>query len=607
MFRKIGIARRVQLLLLLVVAMPTLILGLLFYREGQLRLAARRREALLDILRQRCVSIEAKLRSCRNELETLASSPVLTEYSLTRKYGLDTESSQARVRAEGFFSRLLSRHDLYTSLVFVDRGSRECISLPPNGPGAELRALALENPKQPSPYFIEMASGPCYVFSKEVPRSVIHSRDEPRGDSVGRLYLAIDGKILFRPLHEPSKDFSMCRWWLFDQQQLRSSSKEACPPPKPLSGDLGATEAALLSKALSPLDYGTHRFSNAYFVLLEVGAGESSEILADFTSRALVGMLLSLFLGLLLVTTLTTRLTRPLDELRELSQSIAEGELPEKTSIPATVDPSVQRLWETFQDMTARLRERRREIEKHLESLNIKQDTLVRAEKDAAMTSLVAGIAHELNNPIEGVMFSSSLLRLHLDPPEEGDPEKMKEHIDLISEHLQHASVIISDLRDYARDSESISEQSTLDEIVRSALTLLQHETKDRELSLDLNSSLSIECAPVKLKQVVINLVRNAVQATTREDPIEVITEDGESALDGVPSLVLTVRDHGMGMDEDCRHRAFDPFFSTADEGEGTGLGLSVVAGIVKAHGGRISLSSTPGEGSTFVIELPAI
>jgi two-component system NtrC family sensor kinase len=229
------------------------------------------------------------------------------------------------------------------------------------------------------------------------------------------------------------------------------------------------------------------------------------------------------------------------------------------------------------------------------------QAQLVQSEKMSAIGQLIAGVAHDLNNPLASVVGFSDFLS------EAGEiPPALAEPLAVIRQEAERAATIVRNLLSFARRQEGERGRQALGPLVESVLALMRNEL----MALRVDAALQVETdAPDvevnanQIKQVFVNLLTNAAQAiagTRRPGRVWITVKKW---LDGV---AVTVADDGPGMSEELAQRAFEPFFTTKPEGEGTGLGLSICQGILREHGGRITLDSSPGAGATFTVELPA-
>ena len=235
-------------------------------------------------------------------------------------------------------------------------------------------------------------------------------------------------------------------------------------------------------------------------------------------------------------------------------------------------------------------------------------EQLMQQEKLAAVGQLVSGVAHELNNPLAGVMAFSQLL---LAAPSDDDPPDQRRAIEAIHQEAKRAAKIVSNLLTFARQHQPERQLTDLNRVVTDTVELRRYALRVQgvEVDLQLDPLLPLTWAdPFQLQQVVLNLVTNAEQALTEwpgERRIAI-----ESSRAGA-TLVIRVQDTGPGIDGENIARVFNPFFTTKPVGEGTGLGLSISDGIVREHGGRIRVENRAAEGdggpsgATFVIELP--
>jgi signal transduction histidine kinase len=220
------------------------------------------------------------------------------------------------------------------------------------------------------------------------------------------------------------------------------------------------------------------------------------------------------------------------------------------------------------------------------------------ADRLAAIGQLAAGVAHELNAPLGNVLgFAQLALRA------EGVPDQVRADLSRIVEASLHGREIVRKLLVFARQAPASKHPVGVNAIIEESMFLLEAgcESPRIRFERELAPALPlIEADPVQVRQVVTNLVINAMQAIEGEGVITVRT----SAEPG--AVVLAVQDTGAGMTPEVARHAFEPFFTTKDVGQGTGLGLSVVEGIVAGHGGTVELRTEPGRGSTFRVRLPA-
>lgn len=309
----------------------------------------------------------------------------------------------------------------------------------------------------------------------------------------------------------------------------------------------------------------------------------------------------------LLVTILTHYLVDiPVQRLVRHSALVSSGDL--ETRVPVTSRDELGELSESVNLMTASLGRADKELKEWADSLEHKVDErsreikrmeeqLRRSEKLASLGTLAAGVAHEINNPLTGIMLYASILKgdKRLDPALQPDVERV------ISETGRCAD-IVRDLLEFSRESapkmEIVALEAILDDVVTffhkqpdfSAITI----TKKYDAALP-----QITVDPNLIREVFINLIINAGHAMPDGGELEITTSllpDGRNAC-------VAFRDSGTGISEENLARIFDPFFTTKPSG--TGLGLAITYGIVESHGGKIEVKSREGEGTTFTVMLP--
>jgi signal transduction histidine kinase/CheY-like chemotaxis protein len=241
-------------------------------------------------------------------------------------------------------------------------------------------------------------------------------------------------------------------------------------------------------------------------------------------------------------------------------------------------------------------------IEDHTETRRL-QDHLIQSEKLSAIGQLIAGVAHELNNPLASVLGFADFL-----VDDSGVPPRLAEPLRVIQQEAQRAASIVRNLLTFARKQEPDRGPVAVGPVLERTAALLRNQLLglNIELTLVVDPDLpEVDGNRNALQQVFLNLANNAAQAiaTQRRADGGHVTVRARRWLDGV---AVDVTDDGPGVPEALQQRVFEPFFTTKPEGEGTGLGLSICQGIVREHGGRLTLHSPPGDGATFTVELPA-
>lgn len=229
------------------------------------------------------------------------------------------------------------------------------------------------------------------------------------------------------------------------------------------------------------------------------------------------------------------------------------------------------------------------------------QDQLIQSEKMSAVGQLISGVAHELNNPLASVLgFADYLIENSEIPPALAEPLKV------IQQEAQRAAGIVKNLLTFGRKQDQERRPLAVGEVIERTAALLKNQLvqKKAELVVEIAEGLpEVQGSMNQLQQVFVNLINNAAQAIAGTGRPGTVTVRARSWLDGV---AIDVTDTGPGVPAALAERVFEPFFTTKREGEGTGLGLSICQGLVKEHGGRLSLQPARGAGATFTVELPA-
>jgi C4-dicarboxylate-specific signal transduction histidine kinase len=245
-------------------------------------------------------------------------------------------------------------------------------------------------------------------------------------------------------------------------------------------------------------------------------------------------------------------------------------------------------------------------VEERTQQLKAAHQKLLQSDRLASLGQLSASVAHEINNPVSGVLNLSMLMQRML--KEDGIPParlpEFRKYLAQVVAETTRVGRIVSDLLAFSRRSKPQRAPADLNKIVRMTVSLAQHKMKLSNVLLETNLSESlpaVPCDPSQIQQVVLNLLLNAAEATHSKSERRVLVSTG-SAGGGVQ---LVVADNGEGIQPENLAKIFHPFFTTKSEGKGVGLGLAVSYGIIEAHGGEIEVKSTVGEGTTFTVSLP--
>lgn len=292
------------------------------------------------------------------------------------------------------------------------------------------------------------------------------------------------------------------------------------------------------------------------------------------------------------------RATEPLRKLRDAAEAVGRGDFSQRLKVKT--DDELGQLGQTFNKMSVNLQVSRAELEKALETLKSTQAQLIQREKLSAVGEFVAGVAHELNNPLTSLIGFAELLQMS------GIDEKQAAHVNFIVKSSQRCHKIVQNLLGFARQHAPERKVVKVSDAIDAVIELLAYEvrTSNIELATDYDPTLPLIIGDThQLQQVILNILNNARQAimdTQKPGRIRVTTERAGHLVK------VIVTDNGPGITAENLRKVFDPFFTTKPVGQGTGLGLSLCYGIIKEHGGTIHVASEFGAGATFTIELPS-
>ncbi|AKF05006.1 sensor histidine kinase [Sandaracinus amylolyticus] len=337
------------------------------------------------------------------------------------------------------------------------------------------------------------------------------------------------------------------------------------------------------------------------------GAIEIDESLADerehvratlVRTATTTGVLIVLCVGLTLAFG-TLFVARPLRRLAEKARRIGEGDLSAPLDIEQ--DDEIRDVARAMNDMCDRLGEARTRIERETGAKMRALEQLRHADRLRTVGQLASTIAHELGTPLNVVRARAAMVA-------DGSVSeaRVRELGGVIVVQCDRMTGIIRGLLDYARRDPPDRFESDLVRAVRESVQWLQDVARERKVAIELDAEASELFAwidPRQIQQAVTNLVLNAVQASPAGATVTVRVRAERVDRDG--EAIVEVNDHGPGIAPEHRDRLFEPFFTTKGTGEGTGLGLPIVDGIVREHGGSIEVTSMPGDGACFRIRLP--
>ena len=433
---------------------------------------------------------------------------------------------------------------------------------------------------------------PAFVLALSHPAS-----DKTTDDSVIAAIIRLDG---LQRLAERSKAFTT---FIADSQgnPLAHSNLQQVVKRRKIewiAGIKGLKAARMHGSTHDYVDHGREMVGGlAHIGIRDLLAGvEIPKAAAYLTARELLKNLVSVALILLLVAAVfslfsSRLLTRPLERLLEATKIVARGQFDVK--VTSRSRDEIGDLADSFNQMAS-------ELELREKALKDTQVALVQSEKMAAFGQLGAGIAHEVKNPLAGILGLTQLCLLE----EEKETTQFK-NLSLIEKETKRCKTIIENLLKFSRQEKVAFDSFDVNRVALDTIAIINHQLGINQIKL--LQELAPDLPPVygnanQIQQVLLNLMINAQQAMAgRPGTIKLAT----SRLD-MKRIKIQIIDNGPGIPADVQSKIFEPFFTTKPVGQGTGLGLSVTYGIIKTHKGDIDVKSKPGKGTVFTILLPA-
>lgn len=299
---------------------------------------------------------------------------------------------------------------------------------------------------------------------------------------------------------------------------------------------------------------------------------------------AVAALIVTLIFVAIISSFITSQIIRPFGRFEEYTRRIAAGDF--------TLITPARKYRDEFTNLAIALNHMLIELKRH-------EDQLIQSRKMAAIGDLTAGIAHELNNPLNNISLTTEAL---IDDFDRWDRDAKLKMLNVIMTQVDRAGATVANLLDFTRRDESSFEELDINEVIQRTVKLVSNEISlhDIELTLELADNLPrVMGSAHNLQQVFLNLLLNAIQAMPDKGTLRVKSYVEDDAIR------IDVSDTGVGIPPENLEKIFDPFFTTKEVGQGTGLGLSVSYGIVKKHRGHISVTSEVGAGTVFSVKLP--
>ena len=291
----------------------------------------------------------------------------------------------------------------------------------------------------------------------------------------------------------------------------------------------------------------------------------------------------AVMLGILLPFLMILKIFEPLSIIKKATEDIALGRF-NSIEVINTKD-EMQQVMEAFNTMV-------RELER-------RQNQLVQSKKLSSIGTLTAGVAHQLNNPLNNI---STSCQIATDELASGDTELLVRMLKNIDQETLRARDVVKGLLEFSRVQEFSLRPSQLSDLAKRAVRLVQSQVPaDIDILVEIPEHIVLPLDTQRMQEVFLNLIINAAQSIKGKGRITLSAAEDAVAGD----IVIEVHDTGPGIPEEIQGQIFDPFYTTKEEGQGTGLGLSVVYGIIQKHHGVITVQSQPGKGASFFIRLP--
>ncbi|MEZ0396012.1 MAG: cache domain-containing protein [Anaerolineales bacterium] len=306
-----------------------------------------------------------------------------------------------------------------------------------------------------------------------------------------------------------------------------------------------------------------------------------------FTGITLTGVLVSIFITIWI----SRRISQSVNVLVKASQRLASGTLDVK--VEKISNDEFGELAETFNYMAQALRERDERLKEYAKR------KIMESERLALIGQLAANVAHDLNNPLQGIVTYSYLLL----ESETCNPEE-KENVQKIVTQANRCRDIIRGLLDFSRQKKPDKTLCDVNNLLTACVSLVERQAlfHNIKVNMDLEENLPrVILDPSQMERVFLNLIINAAEAMDGNGQLFLSTRHNREGN----CVEIKVRDTGHGISEENLEKIFDPFFTTKETGHGVGLGLAISFGIIKEHNGHISVESTPGQGATFTVSLP--
>ncbi|MCA1757112.1 MAG: hypothetical protein LC649_06615 [Bacteroidales bacterium] len=406
----------------------------------------------------------------------------------------------------------------------------------------------------------------------------------------GRSYKILDNSSdCFNNMNGDERRFLMIRTPIMNEPSCFTASCHAHSPDDDVLGSL------IIKIPLEELDRAVHK-SSTEFVLLAI--------------------LITIVLVVILIIFTSKNIKNPLNAIVAASVAVSRGDTSTRIDIHPNLLEDMKKVSVAFNNMLDNISGATRELQNWSHQLEYKvqrksedlmeaQNELIRVERIASLGKLSASVAHELNNPLSGILVYTKLIQKQLRNPDLDEDKKdaMLRHLRLIETETKRCGDIVKGLLDFSRKDQDGFEPRHLHDILRSTYDLMTHPIKisDINFATDFTASSDlISCRPNQIKQACVAMLVNSTEAITGSGEIIMRTYNADRL-----SVTMEISDTGSGISPDAMDHIYEPFFSTKHDASGIGLGLAITHGIIENHKGTIRVKSEVGEGTTFYITFP--
>jgi two-component system NtrC family sensor kinase len=336
------------------------------------------------------------------------------------------------------------------------------------------------------------------------------------------------------------------------------------------------------------------------------------------TEYYILAILTTFFMVVILMFFTMQRIKKPLNKLVEASVSVADGDLGTRLEIKPNQVEDMRTVSQAFNNMLDKLESANKELEnwsqqleykvqKKSEELSAAQNELIHIERLASLGKLSSSVAHEINNPLSGILIYTKLIHKQLSNPDlvESKRDSMLKNLKMIENEAKRCGDIVKGLLEFSKQDQENFEPRHLHEILQETYELMTHPIKLANINFykDLSAGNDlIYCSPNQIKQACVAMLVNSTEAVQSNG--EIIIRTVNPAPDQIRCEII---DSGIGIASGDIPHIFEPFFSTKQNASGIGLGLAIVHGIVQSHNAKIQVKSEPGKGTTISVTIPLI